>query len=1390
MTGYAQCTLSYKTPGVNQVNLSMTSNCNAIFDASPYVTVTGANCSLRYFLDAAGALPYQVQPPFFTSALINQTVTLYVGTEDNQPLVPNPPLLVFYVTIEDNTKPKITCPSNIQANTAANACLALINDALTPVSLSDNCSPTVAYSYQLSGATTAIGTGDAGNRNFNVGTTTVKYTAQDLSQNTQTCTFSVTINENTPPTVVSCPNNITVDAVAATCSKQILTGLKPSFLDNCTQNVGYGYTLTGATFGLGTGSADSTIFNSGVTVILYTATDAQGNTNTGCAFQVTVRDVQAPQISCPADLTMNAQTDSCFAVPTIGRLEAFVSDNCGIGTLTTTYQLSGATTSAVKPMSQVNSEKFLVGISYITYKVSDAAGNTATCSAKITVQDVTPPVITCTMTNLTINAAPCTASVTISMPTVLDNCTPIASISNSYKISGATTGTNTLTPNTTVSFNIGTTILTFIAKDLAANTSTCSVTILVKENPNQAPIIDCRADTALTMAQGKCSQIVSQNLQPKLATDNCPNNLTLSYSLTGATQKLDTITSLNVGANGTTFNKGITTVRYILRDAAGNADTCTFQVIVYDAQKPILTCSPNITQTLQNQCSKRFSNLKPIATDNCGNNNLTFTYTLAGATPMSAQPIDSVYFLPGKTHVLFTVKDGASNSDTCGFNIILNETVPPLAMCRDTVVLPLDATGNAVLTPVMLNNGSQDNCTNSNQLLFSITQTKFSCKDFGLNTVSMSVKDNFNNQATCKSIVNVTNPNPNLVLTLDLQTNNESYYGLGDGSIETGVMGGLGQYSYSWNTKDTTANLSKLSVGTYQVTVTDKISSCSATGDAVLRAGFMVAFNLPKIIDTTNAIVNVPVRVQLFNNIKGFKGSIRLTSPNVGEILGVSSYGFAGLDSTNFTVFPNAVTFNWFPAANASPVTLGYGAQLFSIKIKLKGTVGMSALLVLDSLPIAFKLLQKLPTATKYVPVQFNQGSINVSTGAEKMVISGKIVRDDNVPLKGMKNFMYGSIVSDTLFTTSTGDYNDTIPAGGSITFKPTRNEDPLNGVSSIDLAIIQRHILGIQPLTSFYQRVAADVNRSGSISGIDLVDMRRLILGVIPYFTLNNSWRFIPSNFTFPTGSIIAYPETITYDNVLENHNDAHFVAIKIGDLNRSALVGTAPKGNIRSENPLKISIEDTPIEADKTYDISFNANDFGQVMAYQATLGFDTELFDYQGFRSSNKTLIINEDKVERGQLPLLWFSENARAFEEKETLFTLHFKAKQNAASLENALHLNSSITPIAGYRDAETKETIELDFYKKMPTPAQDFVLYSNQPNPFSTHTTLRFWQKEASDVTLKVYDVSGRVVVQRQMQGNAGFNEIQLSETDCPSAGIYFYALQNATQKVQGKLVKE
>ncbi len=1368
----------------------MTSNCNAIFDASPYVTVTGANCSLRYFLDAAGTLPYQVQPPFFTSALINQTVTLYVGIEDNAPLIPNPPLLVFYVTIEDNTKPKITCPSNFQANVTANACLAFVSNPLTPVSLSDNCSPTVTYSYQLTGATTATGTADAGNRNFNVGTTTVKYTAQDLSQNTQTCTFSVTINENTPPTVVSCPNNITVDAVTATCSKQILTGLKPSFSDNCTQNVSYTYTLTGATFGLGIGSADSTTFNSGVTVLLYTATDAQGNTNTGCAFQVTVRDMQAPQISCPADLTMNAQTDSCFAVPTIGRLEAFVSDNCGIATLNTFYQLSGVTTSAIKPMSQVNTEKFLVGITYINYKVSDAAGNTATCSAKITVQDVTAPVITCTMSNMTVNAAPCTASIPISMPTVLDNCTPIASISNSYKLSGITTGANTLTPNTTLSFNVGLTTLTFIAKDLAANTSTCAVTILVKENPNKAPVIDCRADTALTMEQGKCTQTVSQNLQPKLATDNCPNNLVLSYSLTGATQKLDTIVPLNVGANGVTFNKGITTVRYILRDAAGNSDTCSFQVIVYDAQKPTITCSPNITQTLQNQCSKRFSNLKPIATDNCGNNNLTFTYTLTGATPNSTQPIDSVYFLPGKTRVLFTVKDGASNSDTCGFNIILNETVPPLAMCRDTLLLPLDATGNAVLTPAMLNNGSQDNCTNNNQLIFFITQTKFSCKNIGLNTVTMSVKDNFNNQATCKSVVKVTNSNPNLALSLDLQTNNESYYGLGDGSIEVGVTGGLGNYFYLWNTKDTTANLSKLSVGTYQVTVTDKVSSCSATSDAVLRAGFMVAFNLPKIIDTTNAIVNVPVRVQLFNNIKGFKGSLRLASPNVGEILGVSSFGFAGLDSTHFTVFSNAITFNWFPAANVAPVTLGYGAQLFSIKIKLKGTVGMSAPLVLDSLPIAFKLLQKLPTATKYVPVQFNQGSINVSTGAEKMIVSGKIVRDDNLPLKGMKNFMYGSIVSDTLFTTSTGDFNDTIPAGGSITFKPTRNEDPLNGVSSIDLAIIQRHILGVQPLTSFYQRVAADVNRSGSISGIDLVDMRRLILGVIPYFTLNNSWRFIPSNYSFPTGSIIGYPETITYDNVLENHNDAHFVAIKIGDLNRSALVGTAPKGNVRNEHPMKIILEDTAIEADKNYSISFKANDFGQVMAYQGTLEFDTEVLDYQGFSSTDKNLAMNEDKAERGQLPLLWFSEKAHTFEDNETLFTLHFKGKKTIPSLENVLNFNSSVTAIAGYREEDNKEPIELFFQKTLFSSKKELFLYSNHPNPFSKQTTLRFWQPTASDVTLTVYDLSGRVVLQRQTQSNIGFNELQLSESDCPNAGIYFYELQTATAKVQGKVVKE
>ncbi|MFN8329772.1 MAG: dockerin type I domain-containing protein [Saprospiraceae bacterium] len=83
-------------------------------------------------------------------------------------------------------------------------------------------------------------------------------------------------------------------------------------------------------------------------------------------------------------------------------------------------------------------------------------------------------------------------------------------------------------------------------------------------------------------------------------------------------------------------------------------------------------------------------------------------------------------------------------------------------------------------------------------------------------------------------------------------------------------------------------------------------------------------------------------------------------------------------------------------------------------------------------------------------------------------------------------------------------------------TIKPERTDDPLNGVSTQDIVLIQKHILGKAVIASPYRLIAADVNNSGNITGADIAEIRKLILGIIPNFAKVNSWTFVSDNYKF----------------------------------------------------------------------------------------------------------------------------------------------------------------------------------------------------------------------------------------------------------------------------------
>ncbi|HYC39247.1 MAG TPA: HYR domain-containing protein, partial [Chitinophagaceae bacterium] len=170
---------------------------------------------------------------------------------------------------------------------------------------------------------------------------------------------------NCPTTASSCPSNITVNNTPGQCGA-VVTYNTPVGSDNC----------PGATTTQIAGLPSGSFFPVGTTTNTFRATDASGN-QTNCTFTVTVVDNQPPTITCPANITVPSTLGLCTA-PVNYTITA--ADNCpGVTTAMTAGLASGSL--------------FPLGTTTVTWRATDASGNTSTCSFTVTVTDVQLPVI-------------------------------------------------------------------------------------------------------------------------------------------------------------------------------------------------------------------------------------------------------------------------------------------------------------------------------------------------------------------------------------------------------------------------------------------------------------------------------------------------------------------------------------------------------------------------------------------------------------------------------------------------------------------------------------------------------------------------------------------------------------------------------------------------------------------------------------------------------------------------------------------------------------------------------------------------------------------------------------------------------------------------------------
>ncbi|WP_040401415.1 HYR domain-containing protein, partial [Cecembia lonarensis] len=368
--------------------------------------------------DNCGVIDFQLVAGFNSGSVfpIGTTEVIYRATDE----AGNSTECSFTVTVTENADtedPVISdCPMDISVSNDAGSCGAIVN--WTAPTATDN-----------SGSVTLTSNFEPGSF-FPVGSTTVTYTATDAAGNTAICSFAVTVSDNQKP-VIAAISPIAQAAPAGSC-EAIINIPVPAVNDNCSTGL----------LAIGTrsdGLALNDAYPLGTTTITWTAEDAAGNEADPVIQTVTVTDTEAPVITCPADISTTVAFGETGAVVTYAQPTA--TDNCGTPSV---LLISGPASGSVFP----------IGTTTVTYRATDASGNSVDCSFTVTVTesaDTEDPVISDCPADFSVSndTGSCGAIVNWTAPTATDNSGSVNLTSNfepgSFFPVGSTTVTYTAT---------------------------------------------------------------------------------------------------------------------------------------------------------------------------------------------------------------------------------------------------------------------------------------------------------------------------------------------------------------------------------------------------------------------------------------------------------------------------------------------------------------------------------------------------------------------------------------------------------------------------------------------------------------------------------------------------------------------------------------------------------------------------------------------------------------------------------------------------------------------------------------------------------------------------------------------------------------------------------
>ena len=1276
------------------------------------------------------------------------------------------------ITVIDDSKPVAKCHDivNVALNNSGVAAIttADVNDKST-----DNCG--------ISSLSLNITNFDCSD----LGPNAVVLTVTDYAGNTNVCNSIINIEDNIIPVITFCPADVTVS-----CSSSLDPFINPSLgvataLDNCLVG-GVTYTDASTTPPAGYCSA---------LLRTWLATDVDGNTAT-CIQKLTVQDNTAPTFvgNIPVDVTI-----SCSAtVPTAPTLTG--SDFCDPVVAVTFNQTSTQTSNST-----------CSDFSYVitrTWTATDDCGNTATLTRKVTVIDNAAPAFVNVPLNITLftesfNSQLCSAPVSLNLTSAnVTDCEGFSNLTITNN-SGIGNGTTNISGN----YPVGTHVVTFSATDKCGNNSTYQVTIVVVDNSK--PVAICDDIVNLSLNGAGVGTITPADVDEG-SVDNC--------------------TIVNLSLSKTTFNCsniGPNQVSLTVTDQAGNTNVCTSIVTVQDNQGPLITFCPADVSVNCNTSIDPNVNLslgKATASDNCsGSVVITYSDGTTTTTPGFCATILRTWKATdggGNTSTCnqkINVQDntaptfvGAAPADVtlaCGSQVPAAQTMTATDFCDPSVVVTFNQTSNQT---------SNNTCTDYNYVVNRSWTATDDCGNTALRTQKITVIDNVApvfsnmpgpitlntsdfNSLVCSaplSLILTSNNLSDCVGFNNLIITNNSAFGVGGANASGQYPVGVHQIKFT-----ATDKCGNSAMATVTVTVVDNTKPVAICDDLlnVTINNNGIATILPSDVDegsTDNCgFITLSLSQTQFDCTDLGDNIVTLTVTDAAGNTNVCT-SIVHVNSTN----NNSLTLTFTTTNESAPgnsdgsatviVTGGSGSYTY-----LWNDPNHSTTATVNGLSAGLYTVTVTDLITGCVGIESVKVNVNSFTTAN---ISGNIMAPNGQNVGLVQVDLTGSTLA-TQTTKNTGNYSFTVPVSSTVTVTPIKNIFPTNGVTALDMAIIQQHVTNPQTptLVNPYMLIAGDINNDGSINGIDLAIGQAVILGNQSTFNNNTSWVFVPKSYVFPNPLnpfSPPYPHKLTYTNVQSNFINQDYWGIKVGDVNNSVSAAQAKGGNEVREyvNETKFVTYDKTLIKGSTITLDFTTENFKDILAYQFTMDADPEYLEVidakAGVLPGMTPDYFGLKNASAGNVTGIWYNNESYNLFPKENAFSMTFKVKKSGKKLSECLKLSDNQIITTAYNSNYKEVELGLKFINDFVTnQTPTFVLYQNQPNPFKHSTTISFELPRAEKASIEVMDLDGRVIKSIEKNYEKGLNREEI-QMDNVTPGVFYYKLSTSSNSSVKKMV--